>query len=54
MKINDNVAYAALPKELRGRRNRAVLPSTKDQGRFRSGKNRRDDVSTQQARHGHS
>ncbi|KAF9228724.1 hypothetical protein BS17DRAFT_724469 [Gyrodon lividus] len=43
MKINDNVAYAALPKELRGRRNRTVVSSTKDQGRFRSGKSRRDD-----------
>jgi hypothetical protein len=43
MKINDNVAYAALPKELRGRRNRAVVSSMKDQGRFRSGKGRRDD-----------
>ena len=43
MKINDNVAYAALPKELRGRRNRVVVSTTKDQGRFRSGKARRDD-----------
>ncbi|KAI9568994.1 PAB-dependent poly-A-specific ribonuclease subunit PAN2 [Boletus coccyginus] len=43
IKINDNVAYAALPKELRGRRNRVVVSATKDQGRFRSGKGRRDD-----------
>ncbi|KAH0830330.1 ubiquitin carboxyl-terminal hydrolase-domain-containing protein [Lanmaoa asiatica] len=43
MKINDNVAYAALPKELRGRRNRVVVSSTKDQARFRSGKGRWDD-----------
>ncbi|KAG8217260.1 PAB-dependent poly(A)-specific ribonuclease subunit PAN2 [Butyriboletus roseoflavus] len=43
MKINDNVAYAALPKELRGRRNRVVVSSTKDQARFRSGKGKRDD-----------
>ena len=43
MKINDNVAYAALPKELRGRRNRVVVSGTKDQARFRSGKGRRDD-----------
>lgn len=43
MKINDNVAYAALPKELRGWRNRVVVSSTKDQARFRSGKGRRDD-----------
>lgn len=44
IKVNDNIAYAALPKELRGKRNRAVVPSTKDQGRFRSGKNRKDDI----------
>ena len=46
MKTNDNVAYAALPKELRGRRNRVVVSTTKDQARFRSGKAKRnDDVS---------
>ncbi|KIJ63247.1 hypothetical protein HYDPIDRAFT_175993 [Hydnomerulius pinastri MD-312] len=44
MKINDNVAYAALPKELRGRRNRVVASGARDQGRFRSGKGRREDV----------
>ncbi|KAI6038459.1 ubiquitin carboxyl-terminal hydrolase-domain-containing protein [Pisolithus marmoratus] len=44
MKINENIAYAALPKELRGRRNRVQVSNTRDQGRFRSGKNRRDDV----------
>ncbi|KAI6151085.1 ubiquitin carboxyl-terminal hydrolase-domain-containing protein [Pisolithus tinctorius] len=44
MKVNDNIAYAALPKELRGRRNRVQVTNTKDQGRFRSGKSRRDDV----------
>lgn len=38
MKINDNVAYAALPKELRGRRNVAVTAPKKPEGRFRSGK----------------
>jgi PAB-dependent poly(A)-specific ribonuclease subunit 2 len=43
IKINDNVAYAPLPKELRGRRNRVVVSTTKDQHRFRSGKGRRDD-----------
>ena len=43
IKVNDNIAYAALPKELRGRRNRVVVATTKDQGRFRSGKGRRDD-----------
>jgi PAB-dependent poly(A)-specific ribonuclease subunit 2 len=45
MKMNDNIAYAALPKELRGRRNRVLVTATKDQGRFRSGKGRKDDVS---------
>lgn len=45
MKMNDNIAYAALPKELRGRRNRVPVTAAKDQGRFRSGKGRRDDVS---------
>ncbi|OJA15705.1 hypothetical protein AZE42_08691 [Rhizopogon vesiculosus] len=44
MKMNDNIAYAALPKELRGRRNRVPVTATKDQGRFRSGKGRRDDL----------
>ncbi|KAF9234026.1 ubiquitin carboxyl-terminal hydrolase-domain-containing protein [Melanogaster broomeanus] len=43
MKINDNVAYAPLPKELRGWRNRVVVSNTRDQGRFRSGKGRRED-----------
>ncbi|KAH8102953.1 PAB-dependent poly-A-specific ribonuclease subunit PAN2 [Cristinia sonorae] len=37
MKTNDNVAYAALPKELRGRRNVVVLETKKTSGRFRSG-----------------
>lgn len=45
MKMNDNIAYAALPKELRGRRNRVPVTTAKDQGRFRSGKGKRDDVS---------
>ncbi|KAJ8093092.1 poly(A)-specific ribonuclease [Marasmius tenuissimus] len=39
MKINDNVAYAPLPKELRGRRNMVSAPR-KSNGRFRSGKSR--------------
>ncbi len=45
MKTTDNVAYASLPKELRGRRN--VVPSRpkKSTGRFRSGRDRRSDVS---------
>jgi len=38
MKLNDNIAYAAVPKELRGRRN-MVADVKKDSGaRFRSGK----------------
>lgn len=38
MKLNDNIAYAAVPKELRGRRN-MVADIKKDSGaRFRSGK----------------
>ncbi|KAI0933597.1 hypothetical protein AcW1_005383 [Taiwanofungus camphoratus] len=41
MKINDNVAYAPLPKELRGRRNVAVTAPRKSEGRFRSGRTRR-------------
>jgi hypothetical protein len=40
MKINDNLAYAALPKELRGRRNTVFLGKQKDTGRFRSEKPR--------------
>ncbi|GJE87918.1 PAB-dependent poly(A)-specific ribonuclease subunit PAN2 [Phanerochaete sordida] len=39
MKTNDNVAYAALPKELRGRRN-VVYSQPKSKARFRSGKGR--------------
>ncbi|KAJ3807230.1 ubiquitin carboxyl-terminal hydrolase-domain-containing protein [Lentinula aff. lateritia] len=38
MKMNDNVAYAPLPKELRGRRNMVALEKKKLGGRFRSGK----------------
>ncbi|PCH38436.1 hypothetical protein WOLCODRAFT_97122 [Wolfiporia cocos MD-104 SS10] len=40
MKTNDNVAYAALPKELRGRRNVVVTASKKSNARFRSGRGR--------------
>lgn len=44
VKLNDNIAYAAMPKELRGRRN-MVTDVKKDRGaRFRSGQ--RLDVST--------
>lgn len=38
MKTNDNVAYAALPKELKGRRNMVSTSRRGDYGRFRSGK----------------
>ncbi|CAK5279336.1 unnamed protein product [Mycena citricolor] len=39
MKLNDNVAYAALPKDLKGRRN-MVSTTRNKKGRFRSGKSR--------------
>ncbi|EED81049.1 predicted protein, partial [Postia placenta Mad-698-R] len=38
LKYNDNVGYAALPKELRGRRNLAITAPKKSGARFRSGK----------------
>ncbi|KZP32520.1 PAB-dependent poly-A-specific ribonuclease subunit PAN2 [Athelia psychrophila] len=38
MKMNDNVAYAALPKELKGRRNMVISGKQGKNGRFRSGK----------------
>ncbi|KAI0329853.1 hypothetical protein GY45DRAFT_1324455 [Cubamyces sp. BRFM 1775] len=43
IKVNDTIAYATLPKELRGRRN--VVPSApkKAGGRFRSGRFRQND-----------
>lgn len=44
MKTKDNVAYAPLPKELKGRRNMVSTGRRGDQGRFRSGK-RASDVS---------
>ncbi|KAF9265751.1 hypothetical protein L218DRAFT_859665 [Marasmius fiardii PR-910] len=40
MKTNDNVAYAPLPKELRGKRNMVPSAPRKSNGRFRSGKAR--------------
>ncbi|KZT28674.1 hypothetical protein NEOLEDRAFT_1224080 [Neolentinus lepideus HHB14362 ss-1] len=43
MKMSDNVAYAPLPKELKGRRNMVVVGPRRDQARFRSGKLRRQD-----------
>lgn len=42
MKTNDNVAYAPLPKELRGRRNLVSTGAKKDSARFRSGKGRKE------------
>ncbi|KAF9453246.1 hypothetical protein P691DRAFT_801586 [Macrolepiota fuliginosa MF-IS2] len=43
MKINDNVAYAAMPKELKGRRNVSSGVTRKPNGRFRSGHSRQND-----------
>ncbi|KAJ7184324.1 ubiquitin carboxyl-terminal hydrolase-domain-containing protein [Mycena filopes] len=40
MKLNDNIAYAALPKELKGRRNMVSVGGRNKKGRFRSGKSR--------------
>jgi PAB-dependent poly(A)-specific ribonuclease subunit 2 len=45
MKLNDNVAYAALPKELKGRRNMVGVGSRNKKGRFRSGKSRASEAS---------
>ncbi|KAF5324935.1 hypothetical protein D9611_004584 [Ephemerocybe angulata] len=45
MKMNDNIAYAPLPKELRGRRNLVPVGPKKDTARFRSGKPRKEDES---------
>ena len=42
MKMNDGIAYAPLPRELKGRRNMITVATPKDQGRFRSGKPRSD------------
>ncbi|KAF8479133.1 PAB-dependent poly-A-specific ribonuclease subunit PAN2 [Russula ochroleuca] len=38
IKTNDGIAYAPLPRELKGRRNMIAVAAPKDQGRFRSGK----------------
>ena len=48
IKMNDGIAYAPLPRELKGRRNMITVATPKDQGRFRSGKPRSDvsDVAT--------
>jgi hypothetical protein len=45
MKMKDNVAYATLPRELKGKRNMVNTAPRKDQGRFRSGKSFKPDVS---------
>ncbi|EJF62633.1 hypothetical protein DICSQDRAFT_154466 [Dichomitus squalens LYAD-421 SS1] len=43
IKVNDSIAYASLPKELRGRRNVVATAPRKTGGRFRSGKARYND-----------
>ncbi|KAI0648291.1 ubiquitin carboxyl-terminal hydrolase-domain-containing protein [Trametes meyenii] len=43
IKVNDTIAYATLPKELRGRRNVVASAPKKTGGRFRSGKARHND-----------
>ncbi|RPD59176.1 hypothetical protein L226DRAFT_488705 [Lentinus tigrinus ALCF2SS1-7] len=43
IKVNDSIAYATLPKELRGRRNVVATAPRKSGGRFRSGKSRYND-----------
>jgi hypothetical protein len=42
MKMNDGIAYAPLPRELKGRRNMITVAAPKDQARFRSDKQRSD------------
>ena len=42
MKMNDGIAYAPFPRELKGRRNMITVAAPKDQGRFRSGKQKSD------------
>lgn len=42
IRTNDGIAYAPLPRELKGRRNMITIATPKDQGRFRSGKQRSD------------
>ena len=44
MKYNQNIAYASLPKELRGRRNMTTAEPRKGGARFRSGKASSDEV----------
>lgn len=50
MKVNDSIAYATLPKELRGRRNVVSSAPKKAGGRFRSGKTRHTDVGASKSR----
>ena len=47
IKVNDSIAYASLPKELRGRRNVVATAPRKTGGRFRSGRARHNDVRLQ-------
>lgn len=42
IKVNDSIAYATLPKDLRGRRNVVPTAPRKTGGRFRSGKRYND------------
>uniref|UniRef100_A0A0W0F3U7 PAN2-PAN3 deadenylation complex catalytic subunit PAN2 n=1 Tax=Moniliophthora roreri TaxID=221103 RepID=A0A0W0F3U7_MONRR len=44
MKMNDNIAYAPLPKELKGKRNMVPTAPRKRNGRFHSGKSRSGEV----------
>lgn len=44
MKSKDNVAYAALPRELKGHRNMEAVDLRKQTNRFLSGKTRTPDV----------
>lgn len=43
MKVNEFVGYATMPKELQGKRNVVTAPKN-NQGRFRSGKGRAEEV----------
>ncbi|KAG6814297.1 hypothetical protein H0H92_013422 [Tricholoma furcatifolium] len=44
MKMKDNISYAALPKELKGRRNMISVEPQKNNGRFRSGKSSKKEI----------
>lgn len=45
MKLSENVGYAPLPKEMKGRRNMVTVGPQNRNGRFRSGKSRAADAS---------